>query len=68
MNYFGTIKILDLAHKCKNIVALHHVSTVGTNINLPETAEIPEKILPFGGGVSADWEQLVADIQAMDDN
>ena len=27
INYFGAIRILDLAHECKNLIALHHVST-----------------------------------------
>lgn len=37
INYFGAIRILDLAHECKNLIALHHVSTAYTNTNLPHS-------------------------------
>ena len=54
INYFGAIRILDLAHDCKNLLALHHVSTSYVNTNLPNHSTVPEEILPFPQG--NDWE------------
>jgi len=47
INYFGAIRILDLAHECKHLVALHHVSTAYTNTNMAHGATVPEEMLPF---------------------
>lgn len=33
INYFGARRILELAHECKNLICLHHVSTVYTSAN-----------------------------------
>ena len=35
INYFGAKRILELAQNCKNLIALHHVSTCYVNSNLP---------------------------------
>lgn len=35
INYFGALRILDLALECKNLIALHHVSTAFVNSDLP---------------------------------
>lgn len=64
INYFGAVRMLDLAHECTNLIALHHVSTVGTNCNQPDGSVIPEEFFPFAGG--ADWEGLVNRIVTMD--
>ena len=66
INYFGTVRMLDLAHECKNLIAMHHVSTVGTNCNLPDGSVIKEEITPFAGG-SYDYELLVREIVALTD-
>ena len=36
INYFGATRVLDLAHECKNLIALHHVSTSYCNTNMPK--------------------------------
>lgn len=33
INYFGTVRLLDLAKKCKKFEVFSHVSTVGVNTN-----------------------------------
>jgi len=35
INYFGSLRMLDLAKSCKNIMAYCHVSTAYVNCNLP---------------------------------
>ena len=57
INYFGARRILDLAHECKNLLALHHVSTSYVNTYLPNNSFIQEEILPFPYG--PDWEEWV---------
>ena len=65
INYHGAVRILELAHDCKNILALNHVSTVGVNLNLPHNAVAPEDLLPFALG--HDWEAVVGEIDALND-
>lgn len=54
INYFGARRILDLAHECKNIIALHHVSTAFANTNTPNNAVIPEDVMP--SVIGENWE------------
>lgn len=63
INYYGSMRVLDLAHECENLLALHHVSTAGVNMNLPNHAVCPEEIVPFPHGI--DWEKWVENISQM---
>ena len=54
INYFGALRILDLAHECRNLIALHHVSTTGVNYNLLNSTVAKEEIYPWIGGEN--WE------------
>ena len=47
INFFGAIRVLDLAHECRNLIAMHHVSTAYCNSYLPHNSVIPEEILPW---------------------
>ena len=38
INYFGALRILELAHSCKNLIALHHVSTAYVASNTPNNS------------------------------
>ena len=64
INYFGARRILDLAHDCKNLIALHHVSTAYVNTYLPNHCHIAEEVLPFPGG--SDWEEWVETLMKME--
>ena len=63
INFFGAKRILELAHDCKKLLALHHVSTSYVNSNLPNNSVMPEEILPFP---EPQWEQLIESINKMD--
>lgn len=63
INFFGAKRILELGLSCKNLLALHHVSTSYVNSNLPYGSEIPEEILPFKEG--ADWEEFIERVTRM---
>ena len=45
INYFGCLRMLDLAQRTKNIQAFCHVSTAYVNSNLPKDSVIDEVIL-----------------------
>jgi fatty acyl-CoA reductase len=47
INFFGAIRVQDLAHDCKNLIAMHHVSTAYCNSFLPTESVIAEEILPW---------------------
>ena len=64
INYFGAVRILDLAHECKNLIALHHVSTAFVNSDFPNHSVVTEDIKPFSGG--DDWEEWVNATNKMD--
>jgi nucleoside-diphosphate-sugar epimerase len=44
INYHGAARILDLAHQCKKIQVLSHVSTAYVGSNLPSLTVVEEKI------------------------
>ena len=50
INYLGAVRILELAHDCPNFIALHHVSTVGVQQNLPRDSWAKEIIPPCALG------------------
>lgn len=45
-NYFGALRILDLAHECKNLVSMVHVSSAYVNVNQPSFSTVPEALMP----------------------
>ena len=49
INYFGAKRVLELAHECKNLVALHHVSTAYVGSHHPRGTEIPECVETIPG-------------------
>lgn len=63
INYFGCLRMLELAKECKNIKCLTHVSTAYTNSNFIGNNFIEEKIYDLEGGL--DPEDVVAKIQNM---
>lgn len=46
INYFGTIRILELAKQCKHFKVLCHVSTAYVGSNLAWNTKVYEKIQP----------------------
>ena len=66
-NYFGSLRLLDLAHACKHDVVFNHISTAYCNSNLPDGTRIFEKVYPFLNiDRDKDVEELVADLHRMD--
>jgi fatty acyl-CoA reductase len=43
-NYYGAVKILDLAHACKHLSVLSHVSTAYVGSNYPNMSSVNEII------------------------
>lgn len=43
-NYFGSIRMLELAKSCKKIQAYCHLSTAYVNSNLPHGTEVDEEV------------------------
>jgi fatty acyl-CoA reductase len=58
INYFGTLRMLDLAQNAKNIEVFTHVSTAYVNSN--RVGSIEEKVYDLEGG--KDPEELIAEI------
>ena len=58
INYFGTLRMLDLAQNSKNIEVFTHVSTAYVNSN--RVGQVEEKVYDLEGG--KDPEALVAEI------
>jgi len=44
INYMGAVKVLALAHECKKLLVLSHVSTAYVGCNLPAFTVIEEKV------------------------
>ena len=44
INYFGTVRLLDLAKQCKDLAVYAHISTCGTQMNQPSGNIIDEEI------------------------
>lgn len=44
INYFGTMRMLELGKQCKNIQAYCHVSTAYVNCNVPYDTIMDEEI------------------------
>lgn len=53
-NYFGAVKILALAHECKKLEVLSHVSTAYVGSNYPNNSILNECIQP--DLCKDDWE------------
>ena len=51
INYFGSLRILQLAQECKHLEVLCHVSTAYVNSILPNKSIVPEKIMDRFGDV-----------------
>ena len=61
VNYFGVVRILDLAHECKRLQVMSHVSTCYGNSYMPDKTRIYEEIYPW----KLDYEEFLAKVQAM---
>eukprot|EP01130_Rhizamoeba_saxonica_P000723 TRINITY_DN10656_c0_g1_i1.p1 TRINITY_DN10656_c0_g1~~TRINITY_DN10656_c0_g1_i1.p1 ORF type:complete len:468 (+),score=93.39 TRINITY_DN10656_c0_g1_i1:18-1421(+) len=48
INVFGSMKVMDLARECKNLVSYVHCSTAYVNANRTFYQEINEKVYPIG--------------------
>ena len=69
INYFGTMRLLDLAKECKHLEVYHHISTAYVNGNLPPSTRIQEKIYPYYSiDKNKDVEAIVSELQRMDPN
>ena len=55
-NYFGALRLQDLARECKHLDAYVYVSTAYVNTNQPPNSVIPEKLMD----VSVDPEEYVS--------
>ena len=64
INYFGCLRMVELATECKNLLCYTHVSTAYTNSNCTGHNFIEEKIYDLEGG--KDPRELVAEIKRMD--
>ena len=64
INYFGCLRMLELASECPNILCFAHVSTAYTNSNFLGDNFIEEKIYDLEDG--KDPIELVAEIKRMD--
>ena len=49
INYFGCLRMLELAKECRNILAFTHVSTAYVNSNLPDQSQVEEKVYDLPG-------------------
>lgn len=63
-NYFGAVKILELAHECKKLEVLSHVSTAFVGSNYPHMSHIDEKIQE--DLCKDDWEVQIKNLLSMD--
>ena len=58
INYFGCLRMFELAKECRNILCLLHVSTAYTNSNVHgKGVYVEEKVYDYEGGL--DPEQIV---------
>ena len=64
INYFGCLRMVELASECKNILCFTHVSTAYTNSNCKGYNFIEEKIYDLEDG--KDPEEVVAELKRMD--
>ena len=64
INYFGAQRILELAHECKNLLCVHHVSTAFVTCNFDMHSTASEDIHPLQG--IEDAEKFVADLMKME--
>ena len=60
INYFGCLRMLELAKECKNILAFTHVSTAYVNSNLPGNSRVEEKVYDLPN--NEDPEEFIARI------
>ena len=44
INYFGCLRMLELAKECPNILAFTHVSTAYVNCNMPDNSKVDEVV------------------------
>lgn len=63
INYYGCLRMLELAKECKKLLSFCHVSTAYTNSNSKGNVFIEEKIYDAEGG--ADPEDVVERIVSM---
>lgn len=63
INYFGCLRMLQLAKECRNILAFTHVSTAYVNSNLPDMSKVEEKVYDLPG--NQDPEQVIKNIIKM---
>lgn len=63
INYFGTLRVMQLAKQCKKIVAFTHVSTAYVNSNMPDGSKVEEKIYDVVQG--KDPEEIIEGIIQM---
>lgn len=60
INFFGCLRMLELAKECRNILSFTHVSTAYVNSNLPNNSQVEEKVYDLPG--NQDAEEIVAKI------
>lgn len=63
INYYGAVKILDLALECKHLECLSHISTAYVGINQAEQAEVMEVVSKDQN--SDDWEVQLKNIMSL---
>ena len=60
INYFGCLRMLELAKECQNIIAFTHVSTAYVNSCLPDKSQVKEEVYDLPG--NQDPEDVVRKI------
>jgi nucleoside-diphosphate-sugar epimerase len=63
-NYYGAVSMLDLAHACKHLSVLSHVSTAYVGSNYPNHSVVKEVIQK--DLCKDDWEVQIKNVLAMD--
>lgn len=60
INYFGCLRMLELAKECRNIVTFTHVSTAYVNSCMPDKSQVKEEVYALPG--NQDPEEVVRKI------
>lgn len=60
INYFGSLRMQELAKECPNILAFAHVSTAYVNSNLPNNSSVEEKVYDLPNNL--DPEEVITNI------
>lgn len=66
INFFGASRVLELAHECKNLLAMHHVSTSYVSSYMPTNSTAMEEVVPITGDPNFNADEVVAGLMNME--